>query len=83
MNVVCLRNISETCSCCNHCMCIAFASVVLLVVCVVVYLLFSKIILYNHEKSILKHSSEMNNRQSLICKDGKFEYCPITGKKLS
>lgn len=83
MNVVYISNISETCSCCNHCMCIAFASVVLLVVCIVVYLLVSKIILYRHEKFILKHSSEMNNRQYFICKDGKFEYCPITGKRLS
>ena len=82
MNVVCISNVSETCSCCNHCMCIAFFAVVLLVVCAIVYLLASKIILYRHEKFINKYTYETNNRQSFVCKDGIFEYCPFTGKKL-
>lgn len=83
MDVVCISNISETCFCCNHCMCIAFALVVLLCVIVVAYLLVSKIILYRHEKFIIKHTSETNNRQAFVCKDSKFEYCPFSGKKLS
>ena len=82
MNVVYITDMIESCSCCNLCLCIAFASVVLLVICVVVYLLVSKIILYRHEKFIIKHTYETNNRQSFVCKDGKFEYCPFTGKKL-
>ena len=83
MSVVFLNGMREICSCCNHCMCIAFFAVVLLVVCAIVYLLASKIILYRHEKFIIKHTYETNNRQSFVCKDGKFEYCPFTGKKLS
>lgn len=81
MIVVYITDLIESCSCCNLYLCIAFASVVLLVICVVVYLLVSKFILYRHEKFIIKHTFKANNRQSYVSKDGKIEYCPFTAKK--